>query len=170
MNVTADDIGANYAAFHHGLDATTIGTLPVVSVEHSYGSTPAGEAEKSVEFDTRVLLAPIGMRSGWEANPETDYFVYAAEDDINKLFYGVHIPLPVIDGMGYQVSPESGGALEIRESGIVAENEFWKNLTAGPIGGVWSAIDSVAHHNQIISSTDNDRVLFDVADHLNGAR
>ncbi|WP_157372906.1 WXG100 family type VII secretion target [Agromyces sp. Root81] len=170
LNAAADRIGANYAAFHHGLDATGIGALPVVSVEHSFGSSAAGEAETEgkVEFETRVLLAPIGMKEGWKAIDGTEYYVYAAEDDINKLFYDIHIPVPVLDGLGYGAAPSSGGALEVRESGIDAENQVWKTLTGGLVGAIWTVSDSVAHHNQIISSTGNDPVLYGVADLLNG--
>ncbi|ANJ25426.1 hypothetical protein ATC03_00205 [Agromyces aureus] len=170
LNAAADRLGANYTAFHQGLDATNLGGLPVVSVEHSFGSAAAGEAEANVTFDARVLLAPIGMKEGWQPNPDTRYTVYAAEDDINKLFYDVHVPVPFLDGLGYGAAPNAGGALEIRESGIVAENVIWKGLTAGLLGGLWTASDSVAHHNQIISSGNNDQVLFGVAGQLSGAR
>ncbi|GAA1790195.1 hypothetical protein [Agromyces lapidis] len=176
LNGAADSIGSKYAAFHQGLDSVGFADFPRASIEHSFGSAPAGEAEKVVDFDTRVLLAPIGMKAGWQADPKTEYFVYAAEDDINKRFYNAHIPLPVIDGLGYGFSPESGGALVVRESGIPAENEFWKGATTvgGPVGAfvgeVWRIGDSIDHHNRIISSTDNQRVLGDVRELIRRTR
>ncbi|GAA1955266.1 hypothetical protein [Agromyces allii] len=57
-----------------------------------------------------------------DSHSDTKYVVYAAEDDINKLFYNVHVPMPVLNGLVYGVAPDSGGPFEIRDSGIVTEN------------------------------------------------
>ena len=74
VNLWALPLGSRYAAFEDELDVITDST-PLVSVEHSFGSSPGGHAERlGAGFQARVLLAGIGMTDGWEAQDGTDYY------------------------------------------------------------------------------------------------
>ncbi|MFC6356452.1 hypothetical protein [Luethyella okanaganae] len=173
-NSAADRIGAAYAEFHAGLRATGVGGLPVVSVEHSFGTAAAGQAERAgAEFDTRVLLGPIGMKDGWTPNPETTYAAYAAPDDINRLFYTTPWGGGLAVGdVGYAVSPTPQNGVMNYDSGIPADNPVGAGLltlVAPPVGIPVQVAGMVDNHNQIVGTADNLKVLRAIRQRLVGA-
>src|SRR6218665_317094 len=118
INTIADTIGANYADFLTGLRAGGLGELRIVSVEHSFGSAAAGEAERrGVRLDTRILLGGIGMKAGWQPNPSTTYIGYAGRYDLNKLFYTPTGQGLALGDLGYAVAPTSENGIIERDSG-----------------------------------------------------
>jgi len=171
INTIADVIGANYADFLKGFRASEFGDLRIVSVEHSFGSAAAGEAERrGARLDTRILLGGIGMKAGWKPNPSTTYIGYAGRYDLNKLFYTPTGQGLAMGDLGYAVAPTAENGIIERDSGInFSGNElakiFW-GATAPPIAMKLHIEDMLAQHNQIAGVEGNDKVLREILDEL----
>src|SRR6218665_1727850 len=132
INTIADTIGANYADFLTGLRAGGLGELRIVSVEHSFGSAAAGEAERrGVRLDTRILLGGIGMKAGWQPNPSTTYIGYAGRYDLNKLFYTPTGQGLALGDLGYAVAPTTENGIIERDSGINFSGNELANILRG---------------------------------------
>lgn len=119
----ARDRGAEYADVITGI--TTAANLPILSVEHSYGSGIGGEAERlGAPKSERISLAGIGMTREDEPNPDVKKIYIQAPNDINRLYDGTglwDLGFPNLanesngftemdSGMG-GISPELNGAL-----------------------------------------------------------
>jgi len=114
VNLWALPLGSRYAAFEDELDVITDST-PLLSVEHSFGSSPGGQAERlGADFQARVLLAGIGMLDGWEAQDDTDYYAIQGPSDINRAFDGVQS-----DPYGYAVTPSKVNGFTELDSGFI---------------------------------------------------
>lgn len=128
VNVWALPLGSRYAAFEDELDVIT-DAAPVVSVEHSFGSSAGGQAERrGGDFEARVLLAGIGMMDGWEARDGTDYYAIQGPSDINRALDGSQVGV-----LGYAVTPSE-------------ENGFTE-LDSG-----FTGFDPLGQHNDVISA------------------
>ena len=171
INTIADTIGANYADFLKGLRASDLGELRIVSVEHSFGSAAAGEAERrGARLDTRILLGGIGMKAGWQPDPSTTYIGYAGRYDLNKLFYTPTGQGLALGDLGYAVAPTAENGIIERDSGInFSGNELAKILwgvTVPPIAMKLQIEDMLTQHNQIAGVEGNDKVLREVQHEL----
>jgi len=171
INTIADTIGANYADFLKGLRASDLGELRIVSVEHSFGSAAAGEAERrGAQLDTRILLGGIGMKAGWQPDPSTTYIGYAGRYDLNKLFYTPTGQGLAMGDLGYAVAPTTENGIIERDSGInFSGNELAKilwGMTVPPIAMKLQIEDMLTQHNQIAGVEGNDKVLREILDEL----
>src|SRR6218665_300384 len=171
INTIADTIGANYADFLKGLRASDLGELRIVSVEHSFGSAAAGEAERrGARLDTWILLAGIGMKAGWQPDPSTTYIGYAGRYDLNKLFYTPTGQGLAMGDLGYAVAPTTENGIIERDSGInFSGNELAKilwGMTVPPIAMKLQIEDMLTQHNQIAGVEGNDKVLREILDEL----
>jgi uncharacterized protein YukE len=153
-NWFAQVLGRRYAAFSKELDVIT-GGLPVVSVEHSFGSAVAGVAEQAgAEFDARYMLAGIGMLNGWETRDGCDYYAAQGPNDINRNFDGAEMWT-----LGYGVKPDASNGIIERPTGF----EEFSSWAYTPFS-VPSLVTGLEQHNAIISADDdvNGPVLRDV--------
>ncbi|MFE7845213.1 alpha/beta hydrolase [Microbacterium sp. NPDC057407] len=99
-NDMAERLGASYARFATELHAVAP-RIPVVSVEHSFGSAVGGVAEtRGAKFHSRIMLAGIGMTADWKPDPETKHYAMQAPNDINR-----HLDEVQVGNWGYQISP-----------------------------------------------------------------
>lgn len=153
-NWFAQILGRRYAAFSKELDVIT-GGLPVVSVEHSFGSAVAGVAEQAgAEFDARYMLSGIGMLNGWETRDGCDYYAAQGPNDINRNFDGAELWT-----LGYGVKPDASNGIIERPTGF----EEFSSWAYTPFS-VPSLVTGLEQHNAIISADDdvNGPVLQDV--------
>ncbi len=99
-NWFARPLGRAYASLVTELDTIT-GDTPIVSLEHSFGSAPAGAAEtRGAHFAARFLLAGIGMTEGWTAREGTEYYAAQGPLDINRALDDMQV-----GDIGYAVTP-----------------------------------------------------------------
>ena len=148
-NDMAEELGAKYADFAAGIHVITPGT-PVVSVEHSFGSSVGGVAEtQDAGFHTRITLSGIGMTSDYGPSLDTDHYAMRSPNDILDQ---LHVKETQIFNWGYQHAPTPENGFTELDSGIPG-TPAWAQIgkVISPpiaIGDLASGLD---HHNQIIS-------------------
>ncbi|GLJ79570.1 hypothetical protein GCM10017586_12520 [Microbacterium imperiale] len=119
VNLWALPLGSRYAAFEEELDVITDST-PLLSVEHSFGSSPGGQAERlGADFQARVVLAGIGMLEGWEPQDGTAYYAIQGPTDINRAFDGMQV-----DPFGYAVTASEENGFTELDSGFTGFRPF----------------------------------------------
>lgn len=147
-NDMAEALGAKYLGFASELRAVAPG-VPVVSVEHSFGSAVGGHAETAgAGFEARVMLAGIGMTSDWQRDESTRHFAMQAPNDVNRHLDGFQVL-----NWGYAHTPSASNGIAELDSGIDG-TPLWAKLAAPispPIAIVADIVSGVEHHNQIIS-------------------
>ncbi len=170
-NDTAEELGAKYADFAAGIHVITPGT-PVLSVEHSFGSSVGGVAEtQDAGFHTRITLSGIGMTSDYGPSLDTDHYAMRSPNDILDQ---LHVKETQIFNWGYQHAPTPENGFTELDSGIPG-TPAWAQIgkVISPpiaIGDLASGLD---HHNQIISGdiSENRVVLETINDMIwNAAR
>ncbi len=147
-NDMTEVLGVRYAEFVDELRAVSP-DAPIVSVEHSFGSAVGGEAERlGAGFDTRIMLAGIGMTDAWRPDPATDHYALQAPNDINRHLDGIQA-----GNWGYAISPsEANGVTELDPA--IPGTPLWAQLAAPfspTIAAVADIVSGLDHHNQIIS-------------------
>lgn len=148
-NDMAEELGAKYADSAAGIHVITPGT-PVVSVEHSFGSSVGGVAEtQDAGFHTRITLSGIGMTSDYGPSLDTDHYAMRSPNDILDQ---LHVKETQIFNWGYQHAPTPENGFTELDSGIPG-TPAWAQIgkVISPpiaIGDLASGLD---HHNQIIS-------------------
>jgi hypothetical protein len=119
VNLWALPLGSRYAAFEEELDVITDST-PLLSVEHSFGSSPGGQAERlGADFQARVVLAGIGMLDGWEPQDGTAYYAIQGPTDINRALDGMQV-----DPFGYAVTASEENGFTELNSGFAGFRPF----------------------------------------------
>lgn len=119
VNLWALPLGSRYAAFEEELDVITDST-PLLSVEHSFGSSPGGQAERlGADFQARVVLAGIGMLESWEPRDGTAYYAIQGPTDINRALDGVQV-----DPFGYAVTASEENGFTELDSGFTGFDPF----------------------------------------------
>ncbi|MFS0713121.1 hypothetical protein ABC195_04505 [Microbacterium sp. 2P01SA-2] len=119
VNLWALPLGSRYAAFEEELDVITDST-PLLSVEHSFGSSPSGQAELlGADFQARVVLAGIGMMDGWEPQDGTAYYAIQGPTDINRALDGMQV-----DPFGYAVTASEENGFTELDSGFTGFDPF----------------------------------------------
>lgn len=168
-NDMAEELGAKYADFAAGIHVITPGT-PVVSVEHSFGSSVGGVAEtQDAGFHTRITLSGIGMTSDYGPSLDTDHYAMRSPNDILDQ---LHVKETQIFNWGYQHAPTPENGFTELDSGIPG-TPAWAQIgkVISPpiaIGDLASGLD---HHNQIISGdiSENRVVMKQIQAFLTGA-
>lgn len=147
-NWFARPLGRAYAGLVTELDTIT-GDTPIVSLEHSFGSAPAGDAEtRGAHFAARFLLAGIGMTEGWTAHAGTEYYTAQGPLDINRALDDVQA-----GDIGYAITPsEIPGVTEI-DTGYT--DGMWGPIIAPqmPLIGVPATLAAALdQHNRLLSA------------------
>lgn len=169
-NAMAADLGANYRRLLTEIDATMPG-VPVVSVEHSFGTAVVGKAETlGAQVDARIMLGGIGMTSDWQRNDGTEYYAYRAPNDINRALSGYEA-----GDWGYGITPSEDNGITEKDTGMAPASPTWRALgLLGPVGMLASEgillNSSIDNHNRTISPepTENGTILWDVHGLIDG--
>jgi uncharacterized protein YukE len=139
VNLWALPLGSRYAAFEEELDVITDST-PLLSVEHSFGSSPGGQAERlGADFQGRVLLAGIGMLEGWEPQDGTAYYAIQGPTDINRALDGMQV-----DPFGYAVTASEENGFTELDSGFTGFDPFGQH---GDVISADPAVNGTVHLN-----------------------
>ncbi|MFC5928604.1 hypothetical protein D6T64_21545 [Cryobacterium melibiosiphilum] len=154
-NTWATSLGPAYHDFNEGLRTADGEGKPVISIEHSFGTSIAGKAETAgTEFAHRVSLSGIGMTEEWSANPGTQYSDFTGSNDVIRSVRGSQI-----GEIGYGQAPSEANGYQLHDSGLGAS--WQENVSkAVPVLGSW--LDSgwgVQNHLTIAGDTDNATVL-----------
>lgn len=147
-NWFARPLGRAYASLVTELDTIT-GDTPIVSLEHSFGSAPAGDAEtRGAHFAARFLLAGIGMTEGWTAREGTEYYAAQGPLDINRALDDMQA-----GDIGYAVTPaDIPGVTEI-DTGYT--DGMWGPVVAvqAPAIGIPATLGTALdQHNRLLSA------------------
>lgn len=146
-NSFAEPLGREYARFVDELRVITAGT-PILSAEHSFGSSVGGEAEKrGAHFAGRFLLAGIGMTEGWHPQEGTQYYAAQGPMDINRALDDTQA-----GGLGYAITPAEIPDVSHIDTGY--EDGQWAAGVAAvsPLVGIPAMLaTALDQHNRLLS-------------------
>jgi hypothetical protein len=155
----AASVGDPYHRFQQALGLENTGGVPVTSIEHSFGSSVGGYAEiQGTQFDTRIVLAGIGMTDEWKPVEGTNYYSLTGSNDIIRAArdrYSEDL------NTGYEHSPTTKNGFYELDPKLPAWNP---GAYAGPIIGVPvinPGMDPIEQHTTIATAGPDNAVALE---------
>ena len=158
----AASVGSGYHDFNTALGLENTNTVPVTSIEHSFGSSVGGYAEsQGTVFDTRIALGGIGMTNEWKPNSGTAYFSFTGPNDVIRLArekgtesLNLGFPIPPTEQSGYtELDPEFTS---------------WRPSPFRPdiVDAIDLAAESIDQHTRVAGVEDNQRTIAQILEIL----